>query len=141
MPGIADVLTMIAAPVCVASSSSPERLRCALECVGLYDHFAPHIFSATMVVRGKPAPDLFLFAAEQMQAAPSRCLVIEDSVAGIQAARAAGMAVLGFCGGGHCGPAHAERLARAGAEIVFRDMRRLPHLLPALPTARTASPR
>jgi beta-phosphoglucomutase-like phosphatase (HAD superfamily) len=106
--------------------------------VGLYDRFAPHIFSATMVARGKPAPDLFLFAAERMDAAPSRCLVIEDSVAGVQAARAAGMAVLGFCGGGHCGPAHPERLAGAGAEIVFHDMRQLPHILSAPPKAPTA---
>ena len=141
IPGIDAALAALAVPLCVASGSSPERLRFTLECAGLHHRFAPHIFSAAMVARGKPAPDLFLFAAEQMQAAPSRCLVIEDSVAGVQAARAADMAVLGFCGGGHCGPAHAERLARAGAKIVFRDMQRLPHILSALPTARTASRR
>ena len=141
IPGIEDALAAIAAPVCVASSSSPERLRVALECVGLHDRFAPHIFSAAMVARGKPAPDLFLFAAERMHAAPSRCLVVEDSVPGVEAARAAGMAVLGFCGGGHCGPEHGARLTGAGAELVFHDMRRLPQILSALPTARTESRR
>ena len=73
---------------------------------------APHIFSATQVKRGKPAPDLFLFAAEQMERPPARCLVIEDSVPGVTGGRAAGMTVLGFHGGSHCRPGHAESCAR-----------------------------
>ena len=71
-------------------------------------------------------PILFLFAAEQMQAAPARCLVIEDSVPGIAAALAAGMTVLGFHGGSHCRPGHGDRLRAAGAAAIFDDMRQLP---------------
>jgi len=77
-------------PKCVASSGTPEKIRHGLSCAGLYDRFAPHLFSAIQVRRGKPAPDLFLFAAAQMKAAPGRCLVIEDSVPGVTDARAAG---------------------------------------------------
>jgi beta-phosphoglucomutase-like phosphatase (HAD superfamily) len=95
----------------------------------LYDRFAPHIFSAVQVRRGKPAPDLFLFAAERMQTAPENCLVIEDSVAGIAGALAAGMPVLGFHGGSHCRPGYDERLRAAGAAATFDDMRQLPGLI------------
>jgi HAD superfamily hydrolase (TIGR01509 family) len=114
---------------CVASSGTPEKIRHGLTCAGLYDQLAPHIFSAVQVARGKPAPDLFLFAAAQMQAAPARCLVIEDSVAGIAAAVAAGMTVLGFHGGSHCRPGHGDRLRAAGASEIFDDMRQLPGLI------------
>ncbi len=80
--------------------------------------------------RGKPAPDLFLFAAERMGGvAPARCLVVEDSVAGVTAARAAGMPVVGFTGAGHCGPDHADTLRAAGADRVVDDLRRLPALI------------
>ena len=82
------------------------------------------------MARGKPAPDLFLFAAERMGVAPSRCLVIEDSVAGVQAARAAGMTVLGFCGGGHCGEGHGDRLLHEGASASFAGMDALAAVLP-----------
>lgn len=134
IPGVADAIDRIGgtAARCVASSSTPEKIRFGLELVGLYGRFDPrHIFSATMVARGKPAPDLFLFAAERMGAAPARCVVIEDSVAGVQAATAAGMRVLGFHGGGHCGPGHAERLLAAGAAAAFAGMAELPGLLAA----------
>ena len=90
-------------------------MRISLGRTGLYDRFAPNIFSASEVCNGKPAPDLFLFAAERMKASPDRCLVIEDSVPGIAAARAAGMTVLGFHGGGHCEAGYAETLRAAGA--------------------------
>lgn len=105
------------------------EIRHGLTCAGLYDQFTPHIFSASQVSRGKPAPDLFLFAAGQMQAAPSRCVVIEDSLAGVAAAVAAGMPVLGFHGGSHCRPGHVDRLRAAGAIAVFDDMRQLPGLI------------
>ena len=75
----------------------------------------PHIFSATQVKRGKPAPDLFLFAAERMQTPPERCVVIEDSIPGITGALAAGMTVLGFHGGSHCRPGYGDTLRAAGA--------------------------
>jgi HAD superfamily hydrolase (TIGR01509 family) len=119
----------IGLPKCVASSGTPEKIRHGLTCAGLFDRLAPHIFSATQVERGKPAPDLFLFAAEQMRAAPGRCLVIEDSLPGITGAREAGMTVLGFYGGSHCRPGYDATLRAAGAHGTFDDMRQLPGLL------------
>ena len=128
-PHMAETLTRIEEPVCVASSGPPEKISTSLNHVGLYARFAPHIFSAVQVRNGKPAPDLFLFAAEQMRAKPARCLVIEDSIAGIEGARAAGMGVLGFHGGSHCGLGYGDRLLAAGAAAVFDDMRELPDLV------------
>jgi HAD superfamily hydrolase (TIGR01509 family) len=129
IPGIEQALAGISQLICVASSGSPERIRTSLTLVNLYDRFAPHIFSAMQVSHGKPAPDLFLFAAAQMQIPPQRCLVIEDSVPGIVAARAADMTVLGFHGGGHCRPTTAATLRDAGAVATFDDMRQLPSLI------------
>jgi HAD superfamily hydrolase (TIGR01509 family) len=129
IPYIDEAIAAIDLPKCVASSGTPEKIRHGLGCAGLYDQLAPHIFSASQVKRGKPAPDLFLFAAGQMQAAPARCVVIEDSLAGIAAAVAAGMPVLGFHGGSHCRPGHGDRLRAAGAVAVFGDMRLLPGLI------------
>jgi HAD superfamily hydrolase (TIGR01509 family) len=126
---IGDAVAAIKLPKCVASSGTPEKIRHGLSCAGLYDQLAPHIFSASQVKRGKPAPDLFLFAAEQMKTAPKRCIVIEDSVPGVTGALAAGMTVLGFHGGSHCTPAHAAMLRTAGAHETFDDMRQLPALI------------
>jgi HAD superfamily hydrolase (TIGR01509 family) len=129
VPHIDHALDAIAQAVCVASSGSHERMRVSLGCAGLYDRFAPNIFSATQVAHGKPAPDLFLFAAEQMRTAPERCVVIEDSIPGITGAVAAGMTVLGFHGGSHCRPGYAETLRAAGASAIFDDMRELAGLI------------
>ncbi len=128
--GVAAVLEAMPERRCVASSSDPQRLRHALSLTGLLSHFDGHVFSATMVARGKPFPDLFLYAAGQMGVAPEACVVIEDSVPGVTAARAAGIPVLGFCGGGHWAHdrAGADLLA-AGAVRVFDEFARLPHLL------------
>lgn len=120
--GVAALLEGLTHRRCVASSSEPARIRHALTLTGILRHFDPHIFSAVQVTHGKPAPDLFLFAAAQMGVAPERCIVIEDSVPGVTAARAAGMAVLGFTGGGHCRNGHADRLRAAGAAEVFGGM-------------------
>ncbi len=128
-PHIEDALAAIITPVCVASSGPPEKISTSLNRVGLYGRFAPHIFSAVQVSNGKPAPDLFLFAAEQMKAPPERCLVIEDSVAGVTAAQAAGMVVFGYHGGSHCRPDTADTLRAAGAAVTFDDMRQLPDLI------------
>ena len=122
---IETLLDSLPMPKCVASGSSPERLRHSLELVGLWDRFAPHVYSATQVKNGKPAPDLFLFAAEQMGVAPSACLVVEDSVAGVRAGVAAGMKVFGFTGGSHCDDKQIERLAREGADAIFDHMDRM----------------
>jgi HAD superfamily hydrolase (TIGR01509 family) len=119
IPGIADLLAQLPGRKCVASSSESPRIRHSLSLAGILHHFEPHIFSATQVKHGKPAPDLFLLAAERMSAPPTRCLVIEDSVAGVTAARAADMTVLGFTGGSHCLDGHAEKLRQAGAGEVF----------------------
>jgi HAD superfamily hydrolase (TIGR01509 family) len=129
VPHIHATLDTIPQPVCVASSGTHERMRISLGRAGLYDRFAPHIFSATQVRNGKPAPDLFLFAAEQMAMSPKQCLVIEDSAPGIAAARAAGMTVLGFHGGSHCRPGYADALRAAGAAATFDDMRQLAGLI------------
>ena len=126
---VGEAIAAIGQPKCVASSGTQEKIRHGLRCAGLYDLLAPHIFSASQVQRGKPAPDLFLFAAAKMQAAPERCLVIEDSVPGVTGAVAAGMIVLGFHGGSHCRPGHGDTLRAAGAVGAFADMRQLPGLI------------
>ena len=126
---VGEAIAAIGLPKCVASSGTPEKIRHGLTCAGLYDLLAPNIFSATQVKRGKPAPDLFRFAAAQMATSPERCVVIEDSVPGVTGARAAGMAVLGFHGGSHCRPGYADRLRDAGAAVTFDDMRQLPGLI------------
>jgi HAD superfamily hydrolase (TIGR01509 family) len=126
---VGEAIAAIDLAKCVASSGTPEKIRHGLTCAALYDVLAPNIFSATQVKRGKPAPDLFLFAAEQMRASPARCVVIEDSVPGITGALAAGMSVLGFHGGSHCQPGHAAKLRAAGAHRTFDDMRQLPALI------------
>ena len=127
--GIVQALDAIDVPACVASSGSHQRMRISLGATHLYDRFTPHIFSSSQVENGKPAPDLFLFAAAQMQADPGRCVVVEDSVAGVTGASAAGMTVLGFCGGSHCRPDHGSTLQAAGASLVFDNMAKLPVLL------------
>jgi HAD superfamily hydrolase (TIGR01509 family) len=129
--GVAQALGRIALPVCVASSSDPTRIEHSLKVTGLLERFAPHLFSAAAVARGKPAPDLFLHAAARMATPPARCLVVEDSVAGVQAAVAAGMRVLGFSGASHCPPGHAACLEAAGAIRTFAAMPELPDLLAA----------
>jgi HAD superfamily hydrolase (TIGR01509 family) len=134
---VGDAIDAISFPKCVASSGTPEKIRHGLTCCGLYDQLAPHIFSATQVKRGKPAPDLFLFAAEQMKAAPERCVVIEDSIPGVTGARTAGMMVLGFHGGSHCAPGHAAMLRAAGATVTFDNMRQLPDLIRRIGAAAT----
>ena len=129
--GAREMLTAMQMPRCVASSSAPAKLQQGLQFVGLYDFFAPNIVSARLVARGKPAPDVFVFAAGWMHTPVRECLVLEDSEPGVRAAHAAGMRVWGFTGGSHCGPDHAERLLAAGAERVLSHMRELPEALPA----------
>jgi HAD superfamily hydrolase (TIGR01509 family) len=129
IPHLHKTLDTIGTRMCVASSAAHEKIFTTLSRVGLYERFAPNIFSGTQVRFGKPAPDLFLFAAEQMQASPARCLVIEDSVAGVAGALAAGMPVLGFHGGSHGRTDTAGTLRAAGAAVTFDDMRELPGLI------------
>lgn len=132
VPGVAEMLERLGRPRCVASSSQLRRIRLALEVTGLRAAFEPHIFSASMVRHGKPAPDLFLHAAAVMGFPAERCVVIEDSPAGIEAARRAGMAVFAFLGGNHAAAAGLQPIVAAlGPDRVFDDMSRLPDLLDA----------
>jgi len=133
MPGIAQVLPRLGVPVCVASSGTLDRIRYALDITGLLGLLEPHLYSAAMVAKGKPAPDLFLHAAASMRAHPQQCVVVEDSPAGIAAARAAGMRVLAFTGGTHAGnPALKARLASSEPDFIFADMLQLPDLIAGL---------
>jgi beta-phosphoglucomutase-like phosphatase (HAD superfamily) len=100
---------------CIASSSSMDRLQLCLDVLDLADTFGGNVFSAEMVKRGKPAPDLFLLAAERMGIAPSDCIVIEDSIGGVRAGVAARMMVIGLCAGSHVRDGHAHSLIAAGA--------------------------
>ena len=129
MPGMHEALDQITLPVCVASSSYPEKLRLGLKTVGLYERFMPNVISATLVAHGKPEPDIFLFAAGWMKVSPMSCVVIEDSVPGVKAARRAGIHVLGFAGGAHCSSEHANDLIKAGASSIFTNMAELPALI------------
>jgi HAD superfamily hydrolase (TIGR01509 family) len=129
IPYLDGALDVIDVPVCVASSAAHDKIFTTLSRTGLYRRFAPNIFSGSQVKNGKPAPDLFLFAAAQMAARPKRCLVIEDSVPGVTGARAAGMTVFGFHGGSHCRAGDDRALRAAGAAATFSDMRQLSDLI------------
>lgn len=104
VPNVHDVLSRIGVPFCIATSSSPRRVEMSLKLVGLSDLVAGKVFTSTLVARGKPAPDLFLYAADKMGVAPARTLVIEDSLTGLRAGLAAGMTVWRFVGASHLGP-------------------------------------
>jgi HAD superfamily hydrolase (TIGR01509 family) len=128
--GIAETLRMLPMRRCVASSSQPERIALSLQLTGLLPMLEPHIFSATMVENGKPAPDLFLHAARSMGVPPERCIVVEDSLAGIQAAQRAGMRVFAFTGGSHAKPIGLqEKAAALEPDLIFDNMLELPTLI------------
>ena len=122
--GIEEALDRISAATCVASSSEPDRLVYKLKLTGLYERFEGRIFSASEVRNGKPAPDLFLYAARRMGVGPADCVVVEDSQYGVAAARAAGMEAFGYAGS--VTPA---RMLEGPGTTVFADMRALPRLL------------
>ena len=126
IPGVADAVRAIAASgmaVCVGSNGSPDAIAQRLKLTGLYDRFEGRMFSAAMVARGKPYPDVFLHAAETMGFAPSDCVVIEDSDAGVQAALAAGMRILAYVASPTSDVADSRGVTR------FTDMASLPALL------------
>jgi beta-phosphoglucomutase-like phosphatase (HAD superfamily) len=119
--GAKAAVERVTLPKAVASSSTRDALARKLRHTDLWPLFAPHIYSADHVAHAKPAPDLFLYAADALRIAPTRCLVLEDSANGIAAARAAGMTVWGFTGGGHMDETTGARLLAAGAERLLPD--------------------
>lgn len=121
VPGAGPAVKGLTLPKAIASSGSLGGLERKLKRTGLWDHFAPHVYGAEHVTKAKPAPDLFLHAAAALDIAPADCLVLEDSVNGVIGARAAGMTVWGFLGGGHATDGLGERLLAAGAERLVRD--------------------
>jgi len=123
VPGIISALDRISLPICVASNGTLTKMRTTLGLTGLLPRFEGRLFSATQVERGKPFPDLFLYAAQRMGAMTSHCAVIEDSPLGVQAGIAAGMQVFGYAR--LSGP---DTLAASGARV-FSDMEELPELL------------
>jgi len=129
VPGVKAMLPKLPLPRCIASSGAIDKMRLTLTTTGLLSSFEPHLFSAQMVKHGKPAPDLFLYAAERMGAEPHACVVVEDSTAGVRAGLAAGMRVLGFAGGSHANAEYEAILRASDAETVFRHMNELPGLL------------
>lgn len=129
VPGVEQAILALRQPRCVASSSPPETIAVSLRLTGLDRHFGGNLFSASMVARGKPHPDIFLHAAREMGHAPARTAVVEDTVTGVTAGVAAGMKVFGYAGASYSDP---DALARAGA-TVFRAMDELPGLIGAEP--------
>ncbi|MDP3896004.1 MAG: HAD-IA family hydrolase [Mesorhizobium sp.] len=132
--GAREAVARTAAPRCICSNSSQERLKAMLTKTALLPLFEGRIFSAldTASKLPKPAPDVFLHAAAAMKADPAKTFVIEDSVHGVHGARAAGMRVIGFTGAAHSWPGHADRLTEAGAETVIRRWSDLAAVLAAL---------
>lgn len=119
VPGLLDFLHHRTEARCIASSSGPDWLSLGLGRLGLTEMFANRVYSAALhVERGKPHPDVFLYAAEALGVDPARTLVIEDSEAGVTAGVAAGMTVVGLTAGGHVRDGHAERLTARGAHHV-----------------------
>ena len=129
MPGTIEVYRQLGLPLAVVSNSEPPRLRRCVERSGLGPLVGEHVYSAPHVGAPKPAPDAYLHAARQLGVPPDTCLVIEDSLTGVRAARAAGIEVIGFVGGSHIQPGHAQALLDAGALGCIQDMHELPALL------------
>ncbi len=124
VPGVTQALHDITLPICVASSGDHDKMRTTLGITGLWKTFEGKIFSVTDVKQAKPAPDVFLYAAQHMGVAPADCIVVEDTPTGVTAGVAAGMTVLGYAA---LTPAH--RLRAAGAHGIFNNMAQLVSLL------------
>lgn len=133
MPGIHELLDRLDQPRCVCSNADMEKLKVEMTRGELWDRFRPYVFSAHDLEskKRKPEPDIFLHAAKEFEVDPKNCVVVEDSVPGIQAGRAAGMRVIGFTGGSHSYPGHADALTEAGAETVVRRLAEIPAIVEA----------
>ncbi len=124
VPGIEAALDAITLPTCVASSGEPEKIRLTLGTTGLLPRFENRIFSVRDVKNAKPAPDIYLLAAQQLGVSPARCAVVEDTPTGTTAGASAGMCVFGFAA-----YMAGSRLLEAGAYTTFKDMSELPKLI------------
>ena len=131
VPGAGKAIAGLTLPKAIASSGSVGGLERKLKRTGLWEYFAPHVYGADHVANAKPAPDLFLHAAAALCVAPGDCLVLEDSVNGVIGAKAAGMTVWGFLGGGHADDGLGARLVQAGAARLVRDWPEAARLLAA----------
>lgn len=129
VPGIVDVVRQVRGTKCVASNSSLEHLNLVLGHVGLLDDFGETLYSAYMVPRPKPYPDLHLHCAAEMQVDPAQCVVVEDSATGIQAAKAAGMTAIGLTAASHMQDHAPAKLAAAGADHVIESAAELARVL------------
>lgn len=127
--GVQETINQLAIKKCIASSAAPAKLALGLVEADLYEQFYPHIFSTALVNYPKPEPDIYLYAAKQMSVSVDKCLVLEDSVAGVSAATAAGMRCIGFVGGSHCEPEQAQKLIKAGADEVISDFKHILNFL------------
>lgn len=132
--GAHEMLDLLEQPRCICSNSNMAKLKTELTRAKLWDRFRPYVFSALDIedVEPKPKPDVFLYAAKEFETAPKACTVVEDSVAGITAAKAAGMRVIGFVGASHTYTGHADQLTGAGAETVVRRLVDIPAVVEAL---------
>lgn len=117
--GVEDMLSALRVPACVASSTQMQFLPKKLNRTNLAQYFGEGVYSGDMVQNGKPAPDLFLYAADQMGGTVKNAIVIEDSVNGVRGGKAAGIYTIGFTGGSHCFDGHDEILKAAGADVVL----------------------
>lgn len=138
VPDARKVISALPHQLCVASSSQPDRIALSLQVTGLASLFDGRVFSAAEVRHGKPAPDLFLHAAARLGVSPADTIVIEDSPAGVTAARMAGMQVIGFVGASHADSALAQMLVEAGAQEVLSRMMDLPATIERLRVASVA---
>jgi HAD superfamily hydrolase (TIGR01509 family) len=133
MPGVHDMLDRLDQPRCICSNADMEKLKIELTRGELWDRFRPYVFSAYEIAskKRKPEPDMFLHAADEFGVSPASCVVIEDSIAGVQAGNAAGMRTIGFTGGSHTHATHADVLTEAGAETVVNRLIDLPKVIEA----------
>ncbi|XQA70859.1 HAD-IA family hydrolase [Xanthomonas sacchari] len=136
--GVREALLALPLPLAVASNSMRESVVASVARAGLHERVGERIFSADMVARPKPAPDVYLLAARTLDVAPERCLVIEDSATGASAALAAGMTVIGFTGAAHIPAGHAATLRQLGVAAVMEHMRELPQTYAELVRAAAA---
>jgi len=129
--GVRDALLRVSLPAAVVSNSRMTRVSASVRRAGLAEIFGPRVFSAEQVARPKPYPDVYLFAAEQLGVEPSRCIVVEDSVAGLNAARAAGMMTIAFVGASHIPDGYADVLRNMGITRIMQHMEELPSIVQA----------